>query len=44
VVGLDEGLWESMTEACELVESSRLNVAFISAGTTCEIWDKAIGE
>lgn len=44
VLGLDEELWASMAEACELVETSRLDIAFFSASTTCEIWDKAIGE
>ena len=43
-LGLDEELWASMSEACDLVETYKLDVAFGSASTICGAWDTAISE
>ena len=43
-LGLDEELWASMSEACDLVETYKLDVAFGSASTIYGAWDTAISE
>jgi len=42
LLGLDEELWASMAEACDLAEISKLGSAFGVAGSTCGAFDAAI--